>query len=169
MEQIVILAAGALFAFVFGTLGGGLVQLFMEYRLSPQLEESAEARKKMQYYSKPLWFDCNELARRLLYIQDGLKNPRSNIPNALKLSPHQAGSLEWFTKDGYFVTSTAYLIASVSAWITLFERDVVFLQFGDDELTNRFSELIVNSSSPNCRNTTSLSNKVIHAETEAMR
>ncbi len=45
-------------------------------------------------------------------------------------------------KDGYFLASTAYLIAAVSFWIRLYERDVVFLKFGRFSLTQRFFDLI---------------------------
>lgn len=129
---------------LYGALGGGIVaaviRLFEAYWVSPRLGESIESRKKLFQYAKPLWLDCNELELRLKTIQehrsvlDGLE--------ALKWSPKDAHSLEWYAKGGYFIISTAYLIACVAAWIVLYQQDVVFLQFGRRSLTTQFFRLI---------------------------
>lgn len=62
-------------------------------------------------------------------------SPRSSLSGSLQ----EAESLEWFTtKEGNYITSAAYMIAAVSAWIALYERDIVFLQFGKESLTTQF-------------------------------
>ena len=50
--------------------------------------------------------------------------------------------MQWYVKYGYFAASTAYLVANVSAWIRLFQRDVVFLRFGKRSATAQFFHLV---------------------------
>jgi hypothetical protein len=68
-----------------------------------------------------------------------------DIENKIEITfpiPPEDVSLDWFTKDGYQVTSTAYMISVVACWISMFERDSVFLNFGKKSLTYRFFQLI---------------------------
>ncbi len=132
--------------FLFGVLGGGLVatvfRLAETYWLAPRFSESAEARKKLFLYARPLSHACHELEFRLQALLPKMRDGENNTCKALRLSPQQAQSIDWFTKEGYYLTSTAYLIALVSCWIQLYERDVVFLKFGRSSLTKQFFELI---------------------------
>lgn len=132
--------------FLFGVLGGGLVatgfRLAETYWLAPRLTESAEARKKLFLYARPLSHACHELEFRLRALLPKMREGMNDTCTALSLSPKQAKSIDWFTKDGYYLTSTAYLLALVSCWIQLYERDVVFLKFGRSSLTKQFFDLI---------------------------
>jgi len=117
-----------------GAIGGAAVTAVFKlaekiYEL--RMTQSLEARRTLSKYAKPLWFACHNFEHRVKRLEKGLKNP--NV-----LAPPQPRALEWYTKAGYFVTSTAYLISAVAAWINLFERDVVFLEFREGALTAEF-------------------------------
>jgi hypothetical protein len=131
--------AGEISNFIYGAIGGGLVtaglRIAETYFIAPRLTESAESRKKLLLYGKPLWRACHDLYYRLYYIEQKMHSPRNNLSGSLK----DAESLEWFTtKEGNYITSAAYMIAIVAAWIALYERDTVFLQFGKESLTTQF-------------------------------
>jgi len=132
--------------FLFGVLGGGLVatafRLAETYWLAPHLTESVEARKKLFLYARPLSHACHELEYRLRALLPKMQAEMNDTRTALNLSPRQAQSIDWFTKEGYYITSTAYLLALVSSWIQLYEKDVVFLKFGRTSLTKQFFDLI---------------------------
>lgn len=132
--------------FLFGVLGGGLVatafRLAETYWLAPRLTESIEARQKLFVYARPLSHACHELAYRLRAFLPKMQQEMNDTRAALSLSPRQTKAIDWFTKEGYYLTSTAYLIALVSCWIQLYERDVVFLKFGRSSLTKQFFDLI---------------------------
>jgi len=117
-----------------GALGGavasGVLKLAEKiYDLSTT--RSLEARRSLSKYARPLWLACHNLEDRVARIQKGLRNPGV-------LTPPSTQALDWYTKSGYFVTSTAYLISALSAWINLLERDVVFLEFRGRSLTAKF-------------------------------
>ncbi|BBD61953.1 hypothetical protein NIES2109_47890 [Nostoc sp. HK-01] len=130
---------------IYGVAGGGVITFIIKitetYLVAPRLQESIDARKKLYLYARPLWLACHELEFRLNSIIDKINEP-SGPSYALKLSPKNASSLDWFTKEGYYVTSTAYLISTVACWIALYERDVVFLPFVNKKLTTEFFYLI---------------------------
>ena len=56
--------------------------------------------------------------------------------------PEKGSGLDWYTKEGYYATSTVYLLAYVSAWITLLQRDIVFLEFKRESLTAQFFQCV---------------------------
>jgi hypothetical protein len=137
----------ALTQLVYGALGGGSVafgfRLVENYLLAPRFSESMEANKKLILYARPLWLACQELEFRFSMITKCLSTGKQSGPRTSLAFPLAAAqSIDWFTKDGYFLTSTAYLIAAVSCWIQLYERDVVFLKFGRSSLTKRFFDLV---------------------------
>lgn len=132
--------------FLFGVLGGGFVatgiRIAETYWLAPRFTESVEARQKLYRYARPLSHACHELEYRLQALLPKMREAMNDTRAALGLSPKQATAIDWFTKEGYYITSTAYLLALVSGWIQLYERDVVFLKFGRSSLTKQFFELI---------------------------
>jgi hypothetical protein len=129
---------------LYGAIGGGLVSAGLRvvetYLVAPRLSEAVEARKKLFMYARPLWSACHAVEFRLNMLYEQSTSDQK-IPT-LQLNPKEAKSLDWFTKEGYYVTSTAYLIAAVASWIVLFERDVVFLKFDKESLTIHFFYLI---------------------------
>lgn len=131
--------------FLYGVLGGGLVataiRIAETYLIAPRINESIDARKKLYTYARPLSHACHELVHRLNAIVAKMDD-ENDSKGPLRLSPKQAKTIDWFTKEGYYITSTAYLIAVVSCWIQLYEQDVVFLKFGRKSLTKRFFDLI---------------------------
>jgi hypothetical protein len=130
---------------LYGALGGGLVatgiRVAETYFVAPRFTESIEARKKLLMYASPLSHACHELESRLNSVLHKLEES-SGTREALSRSLKEAKSIDWFTKAGYYITSTAYLICLTSCWIQLYERDVVFLKFGRSSLTKKFFMLI---------------------------
>lgn len=129
----------ALSHFVYGAIGGGTVaaglRIIENNLIGPRLAESLEARKKLFHYGKPLWRASDSLCSRLSQVRQKMDNPRTS----LAASPRDAKTIAWFTtKQGDYITSTAYMIAEMASWIALFERDVVFLRFGRVSLTASF-------------------------------
>ena len=131
---------------IYGAVGGGLVALIWKtvdtYVIGVRLGESVEARKKLRAYARPLWLECRELRFRMTQIRDKLQgdDPDGGL-RALQARPPDPHDVAWYTQDGYFATSTAYLIAAVAAWIRLYQRDVVFLEFGARSATHAFFKL----------------------------
>ncbi len=128
---------------LFGAVGGGIVALVFRvietHWIAPTFTESREVHKALLRYAMPLAVSCDDAEYRMDRI---LKEAgRGEIP-PLTWSPRNAKSLDWFTRDGYYITSTAYLIASVLAWIVLFQRNVVFLRFRRKSVTTEFFERI---------------------------
>ena len=133
-------------SFLYGAVGGGLVatllRVFEQYWVAPWLTSSAEAKHKLVLYGRPLYLGCHQLEFRLTHIGLQQQQERSNGIESLKCSLSEARSLEWFTKNGYYLTSSAYVIACVAAWISLYQRDVVFLPFRHKSLAAQFFNLI---------------------------
>ncbi|MEH2115400.1 hypothetical protein [Nostoc sp.] len=133
---------------IYGVVGGGIVTFIIKitesYLVAPRLQESIDGRKKLYLYARPLSLACHELEFRLNSIKDKINdtNDQFGTSQPLKLSPKNSSCIDWFTKEGYYVTSTAYLISSVASWIALYERDVVFLPFVNQRLTTEFFYLI---------------------------
>jgi hypothetical protein len=109
-----------------------------------KMSESREANKKLNMYAKPLWKACQELKFRLEVIYDHQALHEYHELEPLRWSPSDASasSLSWYNKDGQFVMSTAYLLAVVSSWIVLLQRDIGFLRFSKKTATTEFYRLI---------------------------
>jgi hypothetical protein len=129
---------------LWGALGGGAVALVLRTveraLIDVHIAESIEARQKVQKYAKPFWLACNDLEWRFSHILEKLTS--GGDLNPLRWSPEDATPVRWYVENGYYVTSTAYLLANVAAWIRLFQRDVVFLRFRKNSATAQFFRLV---------------------------
>jgi hypothetical protein len=136
--------SGELTGLLWGALGGGAIALILrtveKTLIDVRIAESIETRQKLRKYANPLWLACHDLAYRLDDIHKKLTKGDNLAP--LGWSPEDAKSLRWYVEDGYYVTSTAYLLANVSAWIRLFQLDVVFLRFRKESATAQFLLLV---------------------------
>jgi hypothetical protein len=132
--------------FLYGAIGGGAVaaawKMLDTYVVQPRFISSAEAKRKVILYGRPLYLNCYQLEYRLNHILKKLEAKNYDEVVPLKRSPSEARSLEWFTKDGYYATSSAYVIACLAAWISLFQADVVFLPFRKRSIAAQFFDLI---------------------------
>ncbi len=132
--------------FLYGAVAGGVVALILRvvetYWLGPRLAASREAREKLLLYSRHLYFSCSQAEFRLKYISKQMREKRPDGIASLKLSLKDAKTLQWYTKEGYYITSTAYLIALVACWIVTLQRDVVFLPFERKSDTTEFLNLV---------------------------
>jgi hypothetical protein len=63
------------------------------------------------------------------------KGRRSKGLNALKTIPNNdsKGRADWFTKEGYYATCTAYKVAFVSAWLRIYQRELLFVPYAANQ------------------------------------
>jgi hypothetical protein len=117
------------YAPAFLTAGIALAGLFgfTKYLIEPWFE----ARNRRRKYGTALWIACEDLRIHLDLIHEKVNaNDRETI-NALKKIPRydSRASIEWFTKVGYYTTVTAYKIAMVSAWLSIYKRELLFVYY----------------------------------------
>jgi len=102
-----------------------------KYLIEPWYNAQALRRK----YATALWIACVDLKIHLERIRERVMAGDRQTVDALKKIPDNDsksdGSVrpDWFTKDGYYTTSTAYKIAAVSAWLRIYQRELLFLPY----------------------------------------
>jgi hypothetical protein len=86
------------------------------------------ARQLRKKYATALWIACQELQLHLKHIQERVSIKKASTIAALKKIPNNdfKGRSDWFTKDGYYTTVTAYKIAVVSAWLRVYQQELLF-------------------------------------------
>ena len=98
-----------------------------KYLIEPWYSARALRRK----YATALWIACSDLHIHLDRIREqmGAGDPRTR--NALKKIPRNDSGrrADWFAKEGYYTTTTAYKIAAVSAWLRIYQRELLFLPY----------------------------------------
>lgn len=127
----------ALFSLAFGTGGGALISLWIRKK-NAKIDDKIEAERKLKKYSKSLWIDLHEMHFRLNHIKSNLELKNLNEVKPLTYYPDETKNIDWYTKDGYYITSTAYLFSSLSSWISIYQRDITFLDFGDNSTSAEF-------------------------------
>lgn len=149
MPQATDLFSSELVKLFFSAILGGIIGAALKIgtsEISYLRKRSHLAQEKLWLYAKPLWRICDDLKFRLEIIlkglQSGNQDEKKDKIGPLEFDPETAQSLKWFNEDGQYVTSTAYMISVLSAWITLFERDVVFLKFKKVSSTTKFITLL---------------------------
>ena len=127
-----------------GAIAGGAVALLWrtveKYWVDTKITRALSAEAKLEHYAKPLWLDSGELELRLRHLAKKLQ--ADDRPEAVRLRPEVGQSIDWYTKQGYYATSTVYIMARVSCWIHLYTRDVVLLPFRKDMETVRFFQTV---------------------------
>jgi hypothetical protein len=98
----------------------GVHKFFIEPRLV--------ARQVRKRYATALWIACKELQLHLEQINHKVSTNEINSINALKKIPDNdfKGRADWFTKQGYYATVTAYKIAVVSSWLHVYQQELLF-------------------------------------------
>jgi hypothetical protein len=102
-----------------------------KYLIEPWYTARALRRK----YATALWIACVDLKIQLERIHKRILEGDRQMVDALKKIPHndswRDGSIraDWFTKEGYYTTNTAYKIAAVSAWLRIYQRELLFLPY----------------------------------------
>src|SRR5438552_5236069 len=100
-----------------------------KYLIEPWYNARALRRK----YATALWIACADLKIQLERIRERVRKGDRQTVDALKKildrDSKRDGSVrpDWFTKDGYYTTSTAYKIAAVSVWLRIYQRELLFL------------------------------------------
>jgi hypothetical protein len=99
------------------------------------IEPWYNARTLRRKYATALWIACADLKIHLGRISARITAGDRETVNALKKIPDNDSKREgivrpdWFTKDGYYTTSTAYKTAAVSAWLRIYQRELLFLPY----------------------------------------
>jgi len=131
--------------FLYSVVGGGfaaiLFKVIENYWVGFKLNENIAAKKKVKHYAKALWFDFHELSIRLTHIVEKIKSNTPANLDPLRYKMHNT-DIEILTKERYYITSTAYLIASSSAWIRILQTEIVFLELSKSSLSSTFFSLI---------------------------
>jgi hypothetical protein len=86
------------------------------------------ARQLRKKYATALWIACKELQLHMEQIQSKVSANNVKAIHALKKIPDNdfKGRADWFTKDGYYTTVTAYKIAVVSSWLYVYQQELLF-------------------------------------------
>jgi hypothetical protein len=93
-----------------------------KYYLEP-LQAGSALRKK---YGTALWIACKELNVHLERIEETLAD-RTVFDSLLKIPTNDwKGEPDWFTKEGFYTMVTAHKIAQVSAWIYIYQQELLF-------------------------------------------
>jgi len=106
-----------------------------KYLIEPWYNARALRRK----YATALWIACADLKIRLELIRERVMAGDRQTVDALKKIPDKDSKRDgivrpdWFTKDGYYTTSTAYKIAAVSAWLRIYPRELLFLPYSANQ------------------------------------
>ena len=92
------------------------------------IEPRQVARQLRKKYATALWIACEELQLHLQHIRESVLTNNAATIGALKKIPDNdfKGRLDWFTKDGYYTTVTAYKIAVVSSWLRVYQQELLF-------------------------------------------
>jgi hypothetical protein len=120
-------------SFMYGAVGGGVVatalRVLEQSLVTPWFTSSAEAKRKLILYGRPLYLSCHQFEFRFTHICEQQQENRPSGIQSLQVSTAAAQSVDWFTKEGYYAASSAYVLACVASWISLYQKDVVFLPF----------------------------------------
>jgi hypothetical protein len=94
-----------------------------------------EARISRRKYATALYLACKELSFHLGHTLKRLESGDSNVGNAMKKIPNADfhGNPAWFTKEGYYATITAYKIAAVSAWLRIYQNELLFSSYSETQ------------------------------------
>jgi hypothetical protein len=121
------------------------------------IEPRYEARRSKSKYATALYFACKELKVHLENASERLKAEDSRIGDAMKKIPDRDfhGNPAWFTKDGYYATITAHKIATVSAWLRIYQNALLFSLYAENqrflrELYEKAQQLKVAFSTDTC-------------------
>ena len=102
-----------------------------KYYIQPRQEAKVVRRK----YATALYLACRELALHLASTLDRLNSAESHTAEAMRKIPNNDfhGDPAWFTKEGYQTTITAHKIAAVSAWLRLYQRELLFSSYPESQ------------------------------------
>jgi hypothetical protein len=112
--------------------------------LTRWMERRNQDRFTVQKYARPIWLACEHLAFRLEQIIEKLTDPHGDAANVLDWwrDYEESKKVLWMNGQGYFITSTAYVLSSLSCWFYIVEKKVVFLPFRDRSKSSEFFLLV---------------------------
>jgi hypothetical protein len=121
----------------------GVVASVLTASVSRWFEKRNQDRFTVEKYSRPIWLACRLLRFRLVHIVEKLKDPDGNAAKVLNWQGDAAGrGITWMNGYGYFITSTAYLLSTVSSWFHIVDRKVIFLPFQNQSIADQFLRLV---------------------------
>lgn len=141
MENIYKVIIQVVLGFIFGTLGAGFFS-FYKKRKEAKIDSDIESDRKLKKYSKSLWLVLKELEYRLKHFKDKLEHEKEDDLEKLRFIPNKDTKIDWYAKDGYYITSTLYLFCNLSSWIAIYKKDIVFLEYEKASLSAEFQKII---------------------------
>lgn len=113
-------------SFVFGAMSLLIALTLKDWfaRIDDRRKKRNARQSKSMDYAKKMYHFIQQLQFRLKDLRS-----RDEVRDVNKL-PDKTTSIEWYTKNGYFMTSTVYLFAAVSCLINRFRRNPDFVEFG---------------------------------------
>ena len=103
-------------------LGAAASLGFFKFYIEPRQIASA-LRKK---YGTALWMACKELDEHLWQIKRGIHDD-GIFDSLLKIPANDwAGQSDWFIKGGFYTVVTAHKIAVLSAWLFIYQQELLF-------------------------------------------
>ena len=105
-------------------VAAGAVVSFGLYRYSIEPHQAAASLR--QKYGTALWITCKELDLHLGRIKSTLND--SQVFDSLLRIPTNDwdNKIDWFTKQGFYTMVTAHRIAQLSAWMYIYQQDLLF-------------------------------------------
>jgi hypothetical protein len=104
---------------------------FQKFVIEPRYEANISRRK----FATALYLACQELSVHFAMTLKRLESPDSGVGDAMKKIPSvdSGGNPAWFTKEGYYATLTAYKIATVSAWLRIYQNALLFSLYPESQ------------------------------------
>lgn len=94
-----------------------------------KIKNHLDAQKKLKDEHDMLIAKYQDDTKRLLVAFSHLGNRLSDINEqsqsieSLKIMPSKNDTIEWYTKEGYYITSTAWLLAKISCLINQYQEE----------------------------------------------
>lgn len=117
----ILLSVVSLLLGICSTYGTGKVKKYIDTQKRLK-DEHAMLIGKYQDYAKRLFIAFSHLENRL----SDIKRQTQSI-ESLKTMPSKNNTIEWYTKEGYYITSTAWLLAKISCLINQYQEETKFI------------------------------------------
>lgn len=120
----------------FSTYAIGWIKHHLEHRKT--LKRNHEMLiDKYHNYAKRMFNAFSHLEYRFCDI-----NQQTSTIDSLKMIPSKNNSIEWYTKEGYYITSTSYLLAQISCFIYQYLEETDFRDYREKSKSDELATLL---------------------------
>ncbi len=109
-------------------------------RKEKELEKSEKLEQTVNHYTGVILLAAKDLQDRLWHLTQ--EQATSNKPVLLNKELDKKAYGSWPMTKKHYLLSTLFLFAQFFCWVEILKQEIRFLNFGDSELTNKFSALI---------------------------